>query len=73
MTPQIVGTLLAAGAVPVIAYRVGRAQAAWRDVRDARRSARRNRRIAWAHTLRLAVGALVALISLTVAAYDLAR
>ena len=73
MTPQILGWLLAAGAVLAIAYRLGRTQAAWEDARASKRSFRRNRRTAWAETIRLTVGTIVVLLSLTAAAYDLAR
>jgi hypothetical protein len=70
---KIIGTLLAAGVVPVLAYRFGRAQAAWQDARSAKRSLRHDRRTAWSHTARLAVGAAVLLAGLTVAAFGLAR
>jgi uncharacterized membrane protein len=73
MTPQIIGSLLAAGAVPVLAYRLGRTHAAWADARSSKQSFRRIRRIAWAHTARLAVGAVLVLLGLTAAAFDLAR
>lgn len=69
----IIGTLLAAGAVPFLAYRLGRTQAAWQDARSAKRSLRRDRRNAWSHTARLATGALLLLLGLTAAAVDLAR
>ncbi|GAA4591318.1 hypothetical protein BJY16_000230 [Actinoplanes octamycinicus] len=72
MSPQLLGTLLAVGAVPVIAYRLGRTHAAWQDVRSSKRSFRRDRRTAWSHTARLAVGTLL-LAGLTAAAWDLAR
>ncbi|WP_436527195.1 hypothetical protein [Actinoplanes sp. HUAS TT8] len=70
---RIIGSLLAAGTVPFLAYRVGRAQAAWQDAHNAKRSLRRDRRTAWGHTARLAAGALLLLIGLTAAAFDLAR
>jgi cytochrome c biogenesis protein CcdA len=73
VTAQIIGSMLAAGAVPVIAYRAGRAHAAWRDARSAKRALRRDRRTAWAHTLRLAVGAVLLLLGLAAAAFDLAH
>jgi hypothetical protein len=73
MTPQILGSLLAAGAVLVVAYRLGRTQAAWEDARASKRSLRHSRRTAWAQTIRLTVGTVVVLLSLTAAAYDLAR
>ncbi len=69
----VIGTLLAAGVVPLIAYRIGRTQAAWQDARSAKRSLRRDRRTAWSHTVRLAVGAAVLLLGLTAAAFGLAR
>ncbi|GAA2903943.1 hypothetical protein Acy02nite_52390 [Actinoplanes cyaneus] len=69
----LIGTLLAAGVVPVIAYRIGRTQAAWRDARNAKRSLRADRRTAWSHTARLAVGAIVLLLGLTAAAVGLTR
>ncbi|WIM95259.1 hypothetical protein ACTOB_007345 [Actinoplanes oblitus] len=73
MSPQLIGAALAVAAVPAIAYRLGRTHAAWQDVRSSRRSFRRDRRTAWSHTARLAVGAVLVLLSLTVAAFDLAR
>ena len=61
---RIIGSLLAACAVPFLAYRAGRAQAAWQDARSAKRSLRQGRRTAWGHTARLAVGTMVLLTGL---------
>ncbi|MEV6342261.1 hypothetical protein [Actinoplanes sp. NPDC051851] len=66
-----VGALSAVAAALTAAYRWGRAEAAWRDVRSAKRSVRTSRRQAWSHTARLATGALLVLLGLTAAAFDL--
>ncbi|AEV87939.1 hypothetical protein ACWT_6928 [Actinoplanes sp. SE50] len=71
MITRLLGALLAAVAVPFLAYRAGRTHAAWQDARSTRRSLRQDRRTAWAHTARLAAGALVLLAGLTAAALGL--
>ena len=63
---------LTAGGLLAVAYRMGRAHAAWHEVHAARGAVRQNRRVAWSHTLRLAAGVLVILIGLLAAAFQLA-
>lgn len=70
---KIIGSLLAVGAVPFLAYRLGRTQAAWQDARSTKRALRGVRRTAWSHTFRLAIGAAILLLALTAAAFNLAR
>ncbi|GLY04626.1 MULTISPECIES: hypothetical protein [Actinoplanes] len=67
------GALLTAGGSLAFAYRMGRANTAWHDVRSAKLAVRATRRIAWAHTVRLTAGAMVLLAGLFAAAFDLAR
>ncbi|MFB9361825.1 hypothetical protein [Actinoplanes nipponensis] len=65
-----VATVMTAATVIVIGYRIGRAHAAWRDVRSAKRDLPAKRRIAWRHTRPLFYGALCLLLSAAAAAYD---
>ena len=65
-----VATVMTAATVIVIGYRIGRAHAAWRDVRSAKRAVTLHRRHAWGHTFRTVVGALAILVTLAVVAYD---
>jgi hypothetical protein len=65
-----VTTVMTAAAVIVIGYRLGRAHAAWRDFRSARRDVPAKRRIAWGHTRPLIFGALFLLLTAAAAAYD---
>jgi hypothetical protein len=55
--------------VIVIGYRIGRAHAAWRDVRAAKRDLPAKRRIAWGHTVPLLFGGMFLLLTVA-AAYD---
>jgi hypothetical protein len=68
-----VATVMTAATVIVIGYRIGRAHAAWRDVRAARKDVPRKRRIAWGHTRPLIFGAVFLLLTVTAAAYDAAH
>jgi hypothetical protein len=65
-----VATVMTAAIVIVIGYRVGRAHAAWRDVRSAKRDVPVKRRVAWGQTRPLFFGALFLLFTFAVAAYD---
>ncbi|MFI5491264.1 hypothetical protein [Actinoplanes sp. NPDC051859] len=68
-----VATVMTAVTVIVIGYRVGRAHAAWRDFRAAKREVPARRKIAWGHTRPLVLGAAFVLATLFVAAYDAGR
>ena len=68
-----VASLLTAATVLVLGYRLGRAHAAWRDVRAAKRAVTVTRRLAWRHTAGLAAGGLAVLVTLIAIGYDLAR
>lgn len=63
-----VATVITAATVVALGYRAGRAHAAWKDVRDARRAVRINRRHAWRHTLVLGFGTVAVLVTLVAAA-----
>ncbi|WP_229069204.1 hypothetical protein [Actinoplanes sp. DH11] len=72
--PYLIAAGLLAGtltATIVVAYRAGRARAAWHDVHAAKHAVRDTRRIAWAHTARLAAGMAVVLIGLLAAGFQL--
>jgi len=69
-TAVSIATVMTAAVVSVIGYRIGRAHAAWRDVRSARRDVPAKRRIAWQHTKPLFFGALFLLLTFAAAAYD---
>jgi hypothetical protein len=56
-----------------IGYRTGRAHAAWRDFRSARRDVPRRRRIAWSQIRGLLLGALVLFGALFAAAWNAGR
>jgi hypothetical protein len=62
-----VATIMIAAAVTLIGYRVGRAHAAWRDVRATKRDVPRKRRIAWRHTRPLVLGSVLLLATVAVA------
>ena len=64
--------MITAVTVLVIGYRAGRAHAAWRDLRAARRDVPAKRKIAWGHTRPLLLGGLLLFASLIAAAYDAA-
>ena len=68
-----VASLLTAATVLVLGYRLGRAHAAWRDVREAKRAVAVTRRLAWRHTAGLAAGGVAVLLTLIAIGYDLAR
>lgn len=65
-----VATVMTAATVIVIGYRLGRAHAAWRDVRSAKRDLPAKRRIAWGQTRPLLFGAFFLLLTAAAAAYD---
>jgi hypothetical protein len=65
-----VATVLTAATVILIGYRLGRAHAAWRDVRAVKRDVPAKRRIAWGHTRPLFFGSLLLLAIAVAAAYD---
>ncbi|OJF13328.1 hypothetical protein BG844_15865 [Couchioplanes caeruleus subsp. caeruleus] len=69
--------MMAAATVIMIGYRVGRAHAAWRDLRATKRDVPAKRKIAWSHTRPLLLGTLFALATffatLFAAAYDAGR
>jgi hypothetical protein len=65
-----VATVMTAATVIVIGYRIGRAHAAWRDVRAAKRDLPAKRRIAWRHTRPLLFGTVFVLLTAAAAAYD---
>lgn len=56
-----------------IGYRTGRAHAAWRDVRSARRDVPRKRTIAWSQSRNLVLGALLLVSVLFAAAWTAGR
>jgi hypothetical protein len=64
---------MTAATVIVIGYRIGRAHAAWRDVRSVKRDLPNKRRIAWRHTRPLLFGGIFLLLTVTAAAYDAAH
>jgi uncharacterized membrane protein len=68
-----VATVMTAATVIVIGYRIGRAHAAWRDVRAAKRDLPAKRKIAWGHTVPLVLGALLLLLTVAAAAYDVSH
>jgi hypothetical protein len=65
-----VATVLTAATVIVIGYRIGRAHAAWRDVRSAKRDVPAKRRVAWGQTRPLIVGAVFLMLTIVATAYD---
>ena len=66
-----VASIVTATTVIIIGYRAGRAHAAWKDLREAKRAVHHTRRHAWAHSARLAGGVLVVLAAVAAGAYDL--
>jgi hypothetical protein len=56
-----------------VGYRTGRAHAAWRDLRSARRDVPRKRRLAWSHTRGLVFAALILVTALFAAAWNAGR
>ena len=68
-----VATVMTAATVIVIGYRIGRAHAAWRDVRAAKRDLPAKRRIAWGQTMPLFVGGVFLLLTIAAAAHDAGR
>ncbi|WP_199511057.1 hypothetical protein [Nucisporomicrobium flavum] len=67
-----VATMITAVTVLTIGYRAGRAHAAWRDLRAAKRDVPARRRIAWGHTRPLLMGVLILMATLIAAAYNAA-
>ncbi|MEV4702546.1 hypothetical protein [Actinoplanes sp. NPDC049316] len=67
-----VATMITAATVLVIGYRAGRAHAAWRDLRAAKRDVPAKRKIAWGHLRPLLLGAAFLLATLIAAAYNAA-
>jgi len=65
-----VATVMTAATVIVIGYRLGRAHAAWRDVRSSKRDLPAKRRIAWGLTWPLVFGTFFVLLTAAAAAYD---
>jgi hypothetical protein len=65
-----VATVMTAATVIVLGYRLGRAHAAWRDVRATRRDLPAKRRVAWGHTRPLLFGTFFLLVTAAAAAYD---
>ena len=65
-----VATVMTAATVIVIGYRIGRAHAAWRDVRSAKRDLPAKRRTAWGHTRPLIFGGVFLVLTLLATAYD---
>lgn len=65
-----VATVMSATTVIVIGYRAGRAHAAWRDVRAAKRDVPVKRKIAWGRTRPLILGVAFFLATFVAAAYD---
>ncbi|MDP9819455.1 hypothetical protein [Spirilliplanes yamanashiensis] len=63
-----VAALLSTVAMVLLGYGVGRAHAAWLDVRGARRELPHLRRTAWARTRAVAGGVLLLLAAVAVAA-----
>jgi hypothetical protein len=66
-------SIVSATVAVLLGYRAGRSQAAWKDLRDAKRAVHINRRNAWRHSLQLAVGVTAVLITLAVVAFDAGR
>ena len=67
---SIATVMTATAVVTAVGYRIGRAHAAWRDVRSARRDVPVKRRVARCHTRPLLLGAVLLLLTFAVAAYD---
>jgi hypothetical protein len=65
-----VASIVTAAIVVVIGYRIGRAHAAWRDVRLAKHDVPVKRELAWGHTRPLLLGAFLLLLMFVVAAYS---
>ncbi|MEV8506427.1 hypothetical protein AB0368_16570 [Actinoplanes sp. NPDC051475] len=65
-----VATVMSATTVIVIGYRAGRAHAAWRDLRAAKRDVPAKRKIAWGRTRPLILGVLFFVATFVAAAYD---
>jgi hypothetical protein len=61
--------LIAAAFVAVVGYRTGRAHAALRDLRAAKRDVPVKRRLAWGHLRGLTFGSLILLAALFAAGY----
>ena len=70
---SVVSVLAVAATVVVFGYRLGRAHAAWKDVRAARRAVSITRRQAWRHTAGLAAVAVALFATLFLTAFDVSR
>ncbi|GAB1693747.1 hypothetical protein KRM28CT15_55500 [Krasilnikovia sp. M28-CT-15] len=68
-----VATIVTAATVVAIGYRIGRAHAAWRDVRAAKRDVPAKRRVAWGHTRGILLTAFAIVAILLASAYDAAH
>ena len=66
----MIAVAFAAAVTLAVGYRTGRAHAAWRDVRSARRDVPIKRRIAWSHTRGLLFVALIVFGALFAAAWN---
>jgi hypothetical protein len=66
----MVAITIASVVTTAIAYRTGRAHAAWRDVRTARLDVPRKRRIAWSHTRGLALTTVILVGTLAAVAWN---
>jgi hypothetical protein len=65
-----VATAMTAATVIILGYRLGRAHAAWQDVRSTKRDLPVKRRTAWGHTRALVIGAVLLLASFLAAVYQ---
>jgi hypothetical protein len=70
---SVVSVLAVAVTVVVFGYRLGRAHAAWRDVRAARRAVLIHRRNAWRHTAGLAAVTVALFATLFVTAFEISK
>ena len=68
-----VASVVTVATVLVLGYRLGRAHAAWRDWREAKRAVGAARRVAWRHAAGLAAGAFAVLVTLVAIGYDVTR
>ena len=69
----MIAVVFAAVVTVAVGYRTGRAHAAWRDLRSARRDVPVKRRIAWSHTRGLLFVALILFGALFAAAWNAGR
>jgi hypothetical protein len=64
---------LTAGGLLAVAYRLGRCHAAWHEVGAAKQGLRANRRVAWLHTVRLALAVALLLLALLATGFSLSE